>query len=447
MSEPSKVLLPDIGDFSDVEVVEMHVAVGDNVAVEDSILTLESDKATMDVPSPEAGVVTEIVVGLGDTISEGDHLISLEVIETESIESESAVEQESVTETKERVQPETEANTDFPDVSKNDSKAFSFEVPKPPPSLPPPVERAKLALPHASPGVRRFARQLGADLAEVRGTGAKGRILREDVQSHVKHLLQSGVSDTGMSSFRPPPPLPEVDFSKFGKTETVKLSKIKRITGERLHRSWIEIPHVTHHDEADITKLEEFRKAIDLEQRPLGTRVTILSFVCKAIVNALQRFPSFNASLSPDNQSLILKKYFNIGVAVDTPNGLVVPVIKDIQSLGIINTAKSLQEYGKKAREGQLTPADFEGGCFTISSLGGIGGRYFTPIINPPEVAILGISRHHKKVTPAEDKGIEWKTMLPLSLSYDHRVIDGAEAARFVSYLCELLGDSRRILL
>ena len=257
--------------------------------------------------------------------------------------------------------------------------------------------------------------------------------------------MQDGASQDSGYRFGPPP-IPEVDFSKFGETEILKLSKIKRITGDRLHRSWLDIPHVTHHDEANTTELELFRKAIDAEEKIAGTRVTILAFICKAIINALQQYPNFNSSLSPDGQSLILKKYFNIGIAVDTPNGLVVPVIRDIQTLGVLDIARMLQALGGKARNGELTPSDFQGGCFTISSLGGIGGRFFTPIINPPEVAILGVSRNHQVAVPAED-GMEWKTMLPLSLSYDHRVIDGAEAARFTKFVCELLYDSRRILL
>ena len=445
MSEPSKVLLPDIGDFTDVEVIELHVAVGDTVAVDDPVLTLESDKATMDVPSPVAGKVIDLVVNLGDKISEGDHLLSV------------AASGEAVDETSEKPVPPVEESTtdeittapvkEEIDMAVEDDKQSQndYYVPPPPPTLPPPVERSKGTLPHASPSVRRFARELGVDLSQIRGTGAKGRIIRDDIKNHVKQRMQDGASQDSGYRFGPPP-IPEVDFSKFGETEILKLSKIKRITGDRLHRSWLDIPHVTHHDEANTTELELFRKAIDAEEKIAGTRVTILAFICKAIINALQQYPNFNSSLSPDGQSLILKKYFNIGVAVDTPNGLVVPVIRDIQTLGVLDIARMLQALGAKARNGELTPSDFQGGCFTISSLGGIGGRFFTPIINPPEVAILGVSRNHQIAVPAED-GMEWKTMLPLSLSYDHRVIDGAEAARFTKFVCELLYDSRRILL
>ena len=442
----NKVTLPDIGDFSDVEVIEVHVSVGDNIGIDDSILTLESDKATMDVPCPVSGMVTEIVVNLGDKISQGDHLISVEESVPESDDSKDPAVQGQPEE-----QPQEHSkkfDEDIPPAvitEQGKSSRSDYATHRPPPTLPPPVERSKGALPHASPSVRRFARELGADLSQIRGTGPKNRITRDNVQKFIKQAMQSGATPGGGFSYGPPP-LPAIDFSKFGKTELVKLSRIKRITANRLHRSWLDIPHVTHHDEADITNLELFRKAVDAEAKIEGIRVTILAFICKAIVNALQEFPTFNASLSPDGQNLILKRYFNIGVAVDTPNGLVVPVVRDIRNTGIIDIAKLLQDLGETARSGKLTPPDFEGGCFTISSLGGIGGRFFTPIINPPEVAILGVSRHYQAPVPA-GSGIEWKTALPLSLSYDHRVIDGAEAARFTKYFCELLYDSRRILL
>ena len=439
-SQLERVLLPDIGDFSDVEVIEINVAVGDSLSVEDPILTLESDKATMDVPSPVAGVVTELAVKVGDKISKDDHLLTVETAGK-------TVGSKRVDEPAYQPEPTgTEPLSGDDETSQSLVSATpSRDLPKPPPSLPPPVERAKTMAPHASPSVRRFARELGADLSQVRGTGAKGRIIKDDVVKYIKGVLEEVPSHQTAQSFGPPP-IPEVDFSKFGEFETVKLNKIKKITGDRLHRSWLDIPHVTHHDEADITELDIFRKEIDAEQRVSGNRVTILSFICKAIVNALQQYPTFNSSLSADTQSLIVKKYINIGVAVDTPNGLVVPVVKNIQNLGVLEIAKTLQQLSSAAREGKLTPSDFQGGCFTISSLGGIGGRFFTPIINPPEVAILGVSRHKLQPFPG-DGGIVWKTMLPLSLSYDHRVIDGAEAARFTKFVCELLYDSRRILL
>lgn len=447
MSDLVTVRLPDIGDFTDVEVIEIHVSSGDSVSADDSLITLESDKATMDVPSPDSGEVADIVVAIGDKISEGDVILTLNSVadttakqEPQTVPKEPEIEEQSAIE--ESV-PEGASTETVEDSSAND--ASDPFAPKRPPVLPPPVERSKGVLAHASPAVRRFARELGADLSQIRGTGAKGRIIKEDVQSYVKGILQEGPMHS-RGGIVGPPPIPEVDFSQFGDTEVVRLSKIKKITGDRLHRSWLDIPHVTHHDEADISELDIFRRAIDAEERIAGTRVTILAFICKAIINALQQYPNFNASLSPDRQNLILKKYFNIGVAVDTANGLVVPVIRDIQKLGVLEIARTLQEIGEKARAGKLTPTDFQGGCFTISSLGGIGGRFFTPIINPPEVAILGVSRNHQVAVPSDD-GVEWKTMLPLSLSYDHRVIDGAEAARFVKFICELLFDARRILL
>ncbi len=435
-----RVRLPDIGDFTDVEVIEVHVAVGDVLAVEDSILTLESDKATMDVPSPVTGKVTELGVKLGDEISKDDYLLTVELDESDTEGYPQAPRNESVT--VESIPPASveENARDFVHVTR------AKHSPTPPPTLPPPVERSKGMTLHASPSVRRFARELGADLSQIRGTGAKGRILKDDVVKYIKGVLDDASLSQGGQNFGPPP-IPEVDFSKFGEFETVKLNKIRKLTGDRLHRSWLDIPHVTNHDEADITELDNFRKEIDTEQRATGTRVTILSFICKAIVNALQQYPTFNSSLSTDTQSLIVKKYINIGVAVDTANGLVVPVIKNIQNLGVLDIAKVLQQMSSAAREGKLTPTDFQGGCFTISSLGGIGGRFFTPIINPPEVAILGVSRHQLQLFPDRNDEFVWKKMLPLSLSYDHRVIDGAEAARFLKFVCELLYDSRRILL
>ncbi len=435
-----EVRLPDIGDFSDVEIIEMHIDVGDVLASEDPILTLESDKATMEVPSPVAGKVTELGVKIGDKISKDDYLLTVETSTSDSTsDTQDSPTQPIESKKADKSTPEQE------DWESSVPAGDRANLPSLPPSLPPPVERSKGKTPHASPSVRRFARELGADLSQIRGTGPKARILKEDVVKYIKGALTDLPAQAVGQPFGPPP-IPEVDFSKFGEFETVKLSKIKKITGDRLHRSWLDIPHVTNHDEADITELDLFRKEIDAEQRVSGTRVTILSFICKAIVSALQHYPTFNSSLSSDTQSLILKKYINIGVAVDTPNGLVVPVIKEIQNLGVVEIAKALQQVSAAAREGKLSPSDFQGGCFTISSLGGIGGRFFTPIINPPEVAILGVSRHKMQPYPGES-GIVWKTMLPLSLSYDHRVIDGAEAARFLKFVCELLYDSRRILL
>lgn len=441
MSSAEIVKLQDIGDFTDVEIIELLVGVGDTIAVEDSILTLESDKATMEVPSLVAGTIEEVLVSIGDKISQGDALLKVKVSEGAG---EEAAEPEDQPAAPEPEQPaEAPATEEAPQPAPQPDAPPAF-APSPPPVINAP-QTPRPELPYASPGVRKFARELGADLAQVSGSGKKGRITKDDVKAFVKQSLQSGAPGAGGARLGPPP-LPEVDFSKFGATESLALSKIKRITGDRLHRSWLDIPHVTHHDEADITELEKFRKSIANEFKSTSNRITVLSFIVKATVHALKEFPTFNASLSADAQSLILKKYFNIGIAVDTPNGLVVPVVRGVENIGVREIAALLQETGEKAREGRLTPSDFEGGCFTISSLGGIGGRFFTPIINPPEVAILGVSRHHSVLAPSDD-GIHANLHLPLSLSYDHRVIDGAEAARFTASLCEALKDPRRILL
>ncbi len=426
------VVLQDIGDFSDVEVIEVLVNAGDVLAIDDSILTLESDKATMEVPSLVSGKVSQVIVSVGDKVSKGDPLLSIESGQPAAASS--------------KQDAKSPAQPDHP--SKPDAVKPSDEgrpIHSPPSSLPPPAELSKSTKPHASPSVRRYARELGADLSKVRGTGQKGRITKDNVTQYVKQALQVSEAPKTAVAFGPPP-IPEVDFSQFGSIETVSLSKIKRITGARLHRSWLDIPHVTHHDEAEITELEEFRKSASAELKSQGIRITVLSFICKAMVHALKEFPAFNSSLSPDSQSLILKKYINLGIAVDTPNGLVVPVIRNVESTSVREFAIKLQETGARAREGRLTPSDFEGGCFTISSIGGIGGRFFTPIINPPEVAILGVSRHQSVVVP-DGGGVRTAIRIPLSLSYDHRVIDGAEAARFSAHLCRLLEDPRRILL
>ena len=435
-----EVQLPNIGDFSDVEIIDLHVHVDDVIAVDDPIITLESEKSTMDIPTTTAGVVASIMVQVGDKVSEGDTLISVEEIveTTKSIlsgdeDTRPAKEAESLV----QLAPESK-----PARQPQHPEQFSSQ---PPASLPPPVERAKGILPHASPSVRQFARELGADLSKIRGSGPKGRITREDVQSFVKLTMESGAAPN-VETMPGVPPIPAVDFSNFGDTERVDLSKIKRITGNRLHRSWLDIPHVTHHDETDVTELESFRKEANEKADKDSPKITMLSFICKAAAYALAEFPTFNSSLSSDSEALILKKYINIGIAVDTPNGLVVPVIKNIRSLGINEIAKVFEETSERARAGKLTPTDFEGGCFTISSLGGIGGRFFTPIINPPEVAILGVSRHHQVLVPNSSK-IDFRLMLPLSLSYDHRVIDGAEAARFVAYISSLLQQPLQILL
>ena len=428
MANVTEVTLPDIGDFKDVEVIEVLVSPGDHIEAEDSLITLESDKASMEIPSPLAGTVKEMRVKVGDRINQGD-LIAL-------VEAEAG-------------RPaETEPVAPPP-------------VEPPPPSPPPPAPGEKMAKPlpiaptyddmparkaHASPAVRRFARELGVDLGRVQGSGRKGRITKEDVQSFVKSALAGGAPAAAPAGGFALPAAPEVDFSQFGEIEEAELGRIKKISGKHLHRSWITVPHVTQFDEADITSLEAFRKEMKAEAEKQEVRLTFMPFLMKACVAALKRFPTFNASLAPDGEKLILKKYFHIGVAVDTPNGLMVPVIRDVDEKGVYDLARELMEISGKAREGKLAPGDMQGGCFTISSLGGIGGTQFTPIVNVPEVAILGVSRAQMKpVWNGSD--FEPRLIMPFSLSYDHRVIDGAEGVRFTTYLGGLLSDIRRLLL
>jgi len=428
MANVTEVTLPDIGDFKDVEVIEVLVSPGDHIEAEDSLITLESDKASMEIPSPVAGTVKEMKVKVGDRINQGD-LIAL-------VEAEAG-------------RPaETEPVAPPP-------------VEPPPPSPPPPAPGEKMAKPlpiaptyddmparkaHASPAVRRFARELGVNLGQVQGSGRKGRITKEDVQNFVKSALAGGAPAAAPAGGFALPAAPEVDFSQFGEIEETELGRIKKISGKHLHRSWITVPHVTQFDEADITSLEAFRKEMKAEAEKQEVRLTFMPFLMKACVAALKRFPTFNASLAPDGEKLILKKYFHIGVAVDTPNGLMVPVIRDVDEKGIYDLARELMEISGKAREGKLAPGDMQGGCFTISSLGGIGGTQFTPIVNAPEVAILGVSRAQMKpVWNGSD--FEPRLIMPFSLSYDHRVIDGAEGVRFTTYLGGLLSDIRRLLL
>jgi pyruvate dehydrogenase E2 component (dihydrolipoamide acetyltransferase) len=436
-----EVVVPDIGDFKDVPVIEVLVKPGDNVKADDSLVTLESDKATMEVPAPFSGVVRDMKVKVGDKVSEGVLILTLEA--------------------QDGTAPQPSAKP--PGASATPVSAAPASSAPPAPRVPPvqplatapapgaagmglaPVGEAGFAHTHASPGVRRFARELGVDLTKVKGSGPKGRILKDDVQGYVKGALARPASATaggGLSVL----PLPAVDFTKFGPTEVKPLSRIKKISGANLHRNWVTIPHVTQNDEADITELEAFRKQMSEEVQEQGIRVTLLAFLIKATVAALKRYPQFNASLSSDGESLVLKQYFNIGVAVDTPNGLVVPVIRDSDKKGVIQLAKELGEVSAKARDGKLSPTDMQGGGFSISSLGGIGGLNFTPIINAPEVAILGVSRSVMKPVWKDGQFVP-RLMLPLSLSYDHRVVDGAEGARFITYLNSVLSDIRRLVL
>lgn len=443
MGSLREVVVPDIGDFKNIPVIEVLVKPGDTIKAEDSLITLESDKATMEVPSPVAGVVREMKLKVGDKVSQGTPILAVELGESAA--------------------PAKGAPAAAPGVA---TTPAAQPAPAPTPQAPPPVAQAPavspapaaaktsvdeeaFALAHASPGVRRFARELGVELGKVRGTGPKGRVLKEDIQSFVKQLVAGGVAAApsgGAGLALGLPAWPTVDFARFGPVEKVPLSRIKKISGPALHRNWVSIPHVTQNDEADITDLEAFRKQMSEEAQKQGVKLTPLAFIVKAAVAALKKHPEFNASIAPEGDSLIVKRYFHIGVAVDTPGGLVVPVIRDADQKGVLQIAKEMGEVSAKARDGKLSPADMQGGTFSISSLGGIGGGHFTPIINAPEVAILGVSRSVTKPV-WNGKDFEPRLMLPMSLSYDHRVIDGAQGARFISTLNGVLSDLRRVLL
>jgi pyruvate dehydrogenase E2 component (dihydrolipoamide acetyltransferase) len=427
------VKVPDIGDFKDVPVIEVFVKPGDTVKPEDPLVTLESDKATMDVPAPSAGVVRELNVKLGDKVSEGSVILTLEAAGGAG---------------KADAKPEAAAPTSAPQPSPAAPQLARGEAQEARPETPAPVDREAFKAAHASPSVRAFARELGVDLAKLRGTGPKERILHEDVQRYVKQALSSAPATPPAGATTGAAlgllPWPQIDFTKFGAIESKPLSRIRKISGANLHRNWVMIPHVTNCEDADITELEAFRVQLNKENEKSGIRVTMLAFLLKASVAALAKFPDFNASLDGDN--LIYKKYYNIGFAADTPNGLVVPVVKNADQKGVLEIAREMGELSGKAREGKLGPAEMQGGCFSISSLGGIGGTYFTPIINAPEVAILGVCR--SSLRPIWDgKQFAPRLILPLSLSYDHRVIDGAVAARFNSFLAALLADMRRMVL
>jgi len=442
-----EVKVPDIGDFSDVEIIEVPVNVGDRVEPEEPLLTLESDKATMEIPSPQGGVVSKLLVNVGDRVSEGSVILEMEAdagMTTDVPDDQKKADDEESPPPQPAKSPETpakaQASPELIAEPVKTEKPVKLDVPPAPER----TERSD-AIPHASPAVRRFARELGASLHRIRGTGPKGRILKEDVKAWTKQQLEEKDQKTSTPGLGFAP-MPEIDFSEFGETEKLFLSRIKKLSGPHLHRSWVSIPHVTHHDEADITDLEEFRRSLKDEAAGQGLRITILSFAMKVLVNALKKFPTFNASLVPNGEELILKKYFNIGIAVDTPNGLVVPVIPDVDRKSIFDLAKDLSEVSERAREGKLKPSDLKGGCISISSLGGIGGCGFTPIINAPEVAIVGLSR--SKMAPVwNGKEFEPRMMLPIDVSYDHRVIDGAEAARFSAHVVHSFSDVRRLAL
>ncbi|OIM99337.1 dihydrolipoyllysine-residue acetyltransferase [Idiomarina sp. MD25a] len=449
-SEVIDVEVPDIGDEEDVEIIEILVNKGDSVEKEDGLITLETDKATMDVPCPEDGEVEEMLVKVGDKVSQGSKIAKLKV--TRSGGSSSSTNDESKSASKSEDKAEQ-----APSKSESDDKASAKSNSTPTSERQPPVpdhptERKDGSPIHASPAVRRVAREFGVDLSQVKGTGPKNRILKEDVQEYVKYELSrpkavAGQTSQGGGGLQVIDG-PKVDFSKFGEVEEVQLSRIQRKSGPNLHRNWVTIPHVTQFDEADITELERFRKSENevAKKQDLGFKITPLVFIMKACAKALREFPNFNSSLSESGEALIMKKYVHIGIAVDTPNGLVVPVIRDVDKKGIYELSEELVDVSARARDGKLKAADMQGGCFSISSLGGIGGTAFTPIVNAPEVAILGVSRNEMK-PKWNGKEFEPKLMLPLCLSYDHRVIDGADAARFTAYLSQVLGDIRKLVL
>lgn len=451
MADLREAKVPDLGSSNAVPVIELLVAVGDRVSKDQGLVTLESDKATMEVPAPFAGVVREIRVNLGDALSEG-HVVAL--IEVQEEAAASGVASPGAVPLPEKVAPAVPVATPAqpaPPVVMVLETTPGVDPEALPPSTPPIAFTAESLLPgkvpHASPAVRVFARELGVDLLQIVGSGRGGRISREDVARHVKQALTggAGVPNTSVTTEGAGLnllPWPKVDFSKFGPVDHQPLSRIQKISGQNLARNWAMIPHVTQFDEADITEMEAFRKQLGEESK--DTKVTPLVFLIKAVVAALKAFPKFNASLDGDN--LVLKRYFHIGIAVDTPDGLVVPVIRDCDQKGLLDLARELGEISKKARDKKLGSTDMQGGCFSISSLGGIGGTAFTPIINAPEVAILGVSRSSTKPV-WNGKEFAPRLMLPLSLSYDHRVIDGADAARFTSFLAKSLGDLRRLLL
>ncbi|MGJ0514309.1 MAG: dihydrolipoyllysine-residue acetyltransferase [Methylomicrobium sp.] len=432
MTNLVEIRVPDVGNVTDIDVVEVLIKPGDVVAMEQTVASLETDKAGMDLPSSAAGTVKEVFIKRGDKVSEGTLIAT---VTAEAGEAAAAKAEEP------KVQP---APAETPQVEKAPEPVSAPVPAKEAPVAPTPITETGAGLiAHASPSVRLFARELGVDMAKVTaGTGRKGRILKEDVKAFVKKALAEPALAAGGGI----PAIPAVDFSPFGETETVKLSKIKRLTGQNLSRVWLNLPMVTYHDEADITELEAFRNQINAEKKNGEVKITGLMFIIKAVVAAMQQFPSFNASLSSDGESLILKKYYNIGIAVDTPNGLVVPVLRNVDSKSINQLAAELAEKSEKARQGKLMPGDMQGGCMSISSLGGIGGTAFTPIVNAPEVAILGVTR--AKMQPVWN-GNEFvpRLMLPLDLTYDHRVIDGAEGARFMAAIKTYLGDLRRLLL
>ena len=435
MTQLCEIRVPDVGNVAEIDVVEVLIKAGDTVEIEQTVATLETDKASMDLPSSANGSVQEVFIKPGDKVSEGTLIATVLVSDAGSapaIPAPVAAEAQKAEPVIEKA-PEPVASAPAPVVSAPVTAPLAI------------IETSTTGKAHASPSTRLFARELGVDVSKITlGTGRKGRILKEDVKNYVKKALTEGVSGTGTGAGIPS--IPAVDFSPFGETELLKLSKIKRLTGQNLSRVWLNLPLVTYHEEADITEMEAFRNSLNAEKVKGDVKITGLIFIVKALVAAMQQFPNFNASLSPDGESLILKKYYNIGIAVDTPNGLVVPVLRNVNTKSINELTLELAEKSEKARLGKLMPADMQGGCMTISSLGGIGGTAFTPIVNAPEVAILGVTR--AKMQPVwNGKEFIPRLMLPLDLTYDHRVIDGAEGARFMAMVKQYLGDIRRLLL
>jgi len=490
MSETQDIPVPDIGDFDSVEVIEVLISPGDTIAAEDSLITLESDKASMEIPAPFGGTVKEVKISVGDSVAEGDVICTVEAADeasgsagdegggsdepasTEKQTGERAASGDAQDTAGEQHAGASQSQTPTQDKGGRESKSHgegnepasaqgegapAGEEPARPPSRdqssePPAatvhLDAEKQRRAHASPGVRRFARELGVDLTQVQGSGRKGRIVYDDVKGFVKKSMQEPAAAAGGAGGLGVAPMPETDFSEFGEIETKPLTKINKLTGQNLHRNWVTVPHVTQFDKADITDLEAFRKQLNEEQKTKddGVKFTMVTFLMKAVAAALKAYPRFNSSLDASGENLIFKKYYHIGVAVDTPDGLVVPVIRDVDHKSLVDLAGELMSVSKAARDKKLSPKQMKGGCISISSLGGVGGTAFTPIVNAPEVAIVGASK--ASTEPVWD-GSEFapRLMLPLSLSYDHRVIDGADAARFTTYLASLLADMRRMLL
>lgn len=426
-----KINIPDIGDFDTVEVIEVLVSVGDSVEVDESLVTLESDKATMEIPAPFSGVVKSVNISVGDDVAEGDYILDLEIGEAATAEPKK---------TEQKTTPAEDAKVaPTPPVAQATKDATI-----PTTMAEKPVNKQAMGqTSHASPSARAFARKLGVELTRVTGTGPKGRIKTIDIESLVKSVMQGG---SGVSGGKGIPDVPTIDFSKFGETTTEELGRIKKISGKFLHTSWLNVPHVTQFDESDISEMDKFRKEMKPEAEKQGVKLTPIVFVMKAVVKALQDFPNLNASLSADGKSIITKQYYNIGIAVDTPKGLVVPVVKDVDKKGLYDLSRDLMAISAKARDGKLSPADMSGGCFTISSLGGIGGTQFTPIVNAPEVAIMGLSK--AKMQPVwNGNEFEPKLIMPFSVSYDHRAIDGAEGVRFTTAVGNYLSDVKQLAL